>query len=83
MKAIKMIIIGNENEENVETLILIKDRTRETRRNNYTRDRYGNHGHNLGKMESRADNRSRRRVMRAALADRCAHQEKGCILTKV
>ena len=75
MKAIEVIIIGSETEENVGTLILLKDRqARETRRSGYARDRYGNHGHNLGKMESRADNRSRRRVMRAALATRCSHR---------
>lgn len=75
MKEIKVFIIGDETEENVTGLILLKDReTRETRRSGYARDRYGNHGHNLEKMERRADNRSRRRVMRAALATRCSHR---------
>lgn len=74
MKAIEVIIIGNENEENEMGLILSKDRTRETRRESYARDRYGNHGRNPWKMEIRADNRSRRRIMRAALATRCSHR---------
>lgn len=82
MKAIEVIIIGDKNEENEAGLILSKDRTRETRRSSYARDRYGNHGHNPFKMESRAHNRSRRRIMKAALADRCAHQETGHIFTK-
>lgn len=83
MKAIEVVIIGNENEENIVALILLKDRqARETRRSSYTRDRNGNHGHNPFKMGIRSDNRSRRRVMKAALADRCTHQETGYIFTK-
>lgn len=75
MKAIEVEIIVGNGEENEPDLILFKDRqARETRRSDYAHDRYGNHGRNPGKMEIRAEHRSRRRIMRAALATRCSHR---------
>lgn len=75
MKEIRVFIIGDEAEGDELGLILFKDRqARETRRSGYTRDRYGNHGHNPMKIRFKAEHRSRRRIIKAALATRCSHR---------